>query len=84
MITMQPPMVIEYPCKFVSESIQDKMPGEWDESLMEGDYKIEYFRPVLYPNFREQDPSKAALVGNKRQDWEVVKIHWLAIASYRY
>ena len=65
MITMQPPMVVEYPRKFISDDIQEKVQSRWDESLKEGDYELEYFRPVLYPNYQEQDPSRAASVGNK-------------------
>lgn len=65
MIVMQPPMVIDYPEKFVSESIQQKQQGEWDESR-EDDCELEYFKPVLYPNYREQDPSKPASVGMKK------------------
>lgn len=69
MITMQPPMVVEYPRKFISDDIQERLPSEWDESKEEGDYELEYFRPVLYPNYREQDPSKAASVGNKHRQF---------------
>ena len=69
MIVMQPPMVIEYPHKFMSEcDVQEKQPGAWDETLQEGEYQLEYFRPILYSNYRAQDLIKPALVGNRPKE----------------
>ena len=66
MIIMQPPMVVEYPHKFISDwDAQEKQPGAWDETLQEGEYELEYFRPVLYSNYHAQEIIKPALVGNK-------------------
>lgn len=67
MIAMQPPMIIDYPPKFVSDSIQMKQSEDWDEHLeMSGEeYTLRYFRPVLYSNYGEQEVSKPAYVGNK-------------------
>ena len=67
MITMQPPMVIDYPSHFISDSIQEKQRREWDESLEDGTYVLEYFKPVLYSSFQEQDAIKPAAIGNKRR-----------------
>ena len=67
MITMQPPMIIEYPSKFVSDgSIQEKY-HDWNETLNEGDYELEYFRPVLYSSYHAQNCTKEALVGNRER-----------------
>jgi transglutaminase/protease-like cytokinesis protein 3 len=69
MIMMQPPMVIDYPhtLNFISD-IHEKQSGAWDETLQEGEYQLEYFRPVLYRNYHAQDVITSALVGNRPKD----------------
>lgn len=64
MVTMQPPMIIDYPPKFLSDNIQLKQSEKWDEHLEEGQYTLQYFRPVLYTSFREVEVSRPAHVGN--------------------
>ena len=70
MIMMQPPMVIEYPHTFDSD-IYEKQPGAWDDTLQEGEYQLEYFRPVLYSNYHAQHVLTPGLVGNRpKNSWE--------------
>lgn len=65
MIATQPPMVIEYPPRFVSDEIQEKVFGQWDDSIRDEESELQYFRPVLYTNYREQGVCKRAKVGNQ-------------------
>ena len=62
MVAMQPPMVIEYPIALVSEEVQIIQGGSWDENYREGEYTLQYYRPILYTNYKEDEASKLAHV----------------------
>ena len=66
MVSMQPPMIIDYPEKLASDDIQEKQFSQWDDSLQEGEYELRYLRPVLYSSYRDQECLQRAHVGNKR------------------
>ena len=65
MVVMQPPMIICCPKQFVGDDIQEKQSGQWNESLQDGDYELQYLRPALYASYREEGVSKRAHVGNR-------------------
>lgn len=63
MVTIQPPMVIDYPTKF-SEDVHIKQSSQWcDEDQDKTD--LAYFRPVLYSTCEQPRPIVKGLVGNK-------------------
>ena len=64
MVTIQPPMVIDYPTKFC-EDVHEKHSSQWRDEYQDKTDLI-YFKPVLYATCEpKSQPMKKGLVGNE-------------------